>query len=201
MPVISYCMQYHGLYFAGNYALAEKVQVSSTVILQTLRCANIHQRNQKLFIKNANISYCSVTDYMLRQTCISGKKEKKEVSHTAISQTNSAIMQVSLIAILQTATNLHWRKRMKYLLLQYHRLVCISANMQVSLKPVLNWANVSSRTQLEVFGEASWFLIGPTFLRKPSWKYSSKLYSGSKNLRSTCSGNIRPIGRSLPLIG
>ena len=70
-----------------------------------------------------------------------------------------------------------------------------------SLKPVLNWANVSSRTYLEVFGEASWFLTGPTFLREPSWKYSSKLYSGSKNLRSTCCGNIRPIGRSLPLIG
>jgi len=28
-----------------------------------------------------------------------------------------------------------------------------------------------------------------------------KLYSGSKKLRSTCSGNIRPIRRSLPLIG
>ena len=69
------------------------------------------------------------------------------------------------------------------------------------LKPVLKWANVSSRTKLEVFGEASWFLIGPTFLREPSWKYSSKLYSGSKNLRSTCSGNIRPIERPLPLIG
>ena len=26
-----------------------------------------------------------------------------------------------------------------------------------------HWANVSSRTELEVFGEASWFLIGPTF--------------------------------------
>ena len=45
------------------------------------------------------------------------------------------------------------------------------------------------------------FLIGRMFLREPSWKYSSKLYSGSKNLRSTCSGNICPIGRSLPLIG
>ena len=62
------------------------------------------------------------------------------------------------------------------------------------VKPALNWANV-------FFGEASWFLIGPTFLREPSWKYSSKLYSGSKNLRSTYFGNIRPIGRSLPLIG
>ena len=39
------------------------------------------------------------------------------------------------------------------------------------------------------------------FLREPSWKYSAKLYSGSKKLRSTCSGNIRPIGWSLPLIG
>ena len=45
------------------------------------------------------------------------------------------------------------------------------------------------------------FLIGRMFLREPSWKYSSKLYSGSKKLRSTCSGNIRPIRRSLPLIG
>ena len=48
-------------------------------------------------------------------------------------------------------------------------------------KPVLNWANVSSRTWLEVFGEAIWFLIRPTFLREPSWKYSSKLYSGPKS--------------------
>ena len=76
-----------------------------------------------------------------------------------------------------------------------------SPTKTIYVKPVLNWANISSRTYLEVFGEASWFLIGPTFLREPSWKYSSKLYSGSKNLRSTCSGNIRPIGRSLPLIG
>ena len=43
--------------------------------------------------------------------------------------------------------------------------------------------------------------MGPTFLREPRWKYSSKLYSGSKKLRSTCSGNIRPIRRTLPLIG
>ena len=45
------------------------------------------------------------------------------------------------------------------------------------------------------------FLIGRIFLREPSWKYSAKLYSGSKKLRSACSGNIRPIRRSLPLIG
>ena len=67
---------------------------------------------------------------------------------------------------------------------------------QWKFKPVINWANVCSRTELEVFGEASWFLIGQTFLREPSWKYS-----GSKKLRSTCSGNIRPIRRSLPLTG
>ena len=51
---------------------------------------------------------------------------------------------------------------------------------QSRVKPVLNWANVSSRT-LEVFGEASWFLIGPAFHRERSWKYSSKLYSGPKS--------------------
>ena len=45
------------------------------------------------------------------------------------------------------------------------------------------------------------FLIGWMFLRETSWKYSSKLYSGSEKLCSTCSGNIRPIRRSLPLIG
>ena len=45
------------------------------------------------------------------------------------------------------------------------------------------------------------FLIGRMFLHEPSWKYLLKLYSGSKKLRSTCSGNIRPIRRSLPLIG
>ena len=69
------------------------------------------------------------------------------------------------------------------------------------LKPVLNWANVCSRTYLEVFSEASWFLIGRTFLREPSWKCSSKLYTWSKKLRSACSGNIRRIRRTLPLIG
>ena len=41
------------------------------------------------------------------------------------------------------------------------------------IKPVLNWANVCSRNYLEVFLEPSWFLIGRTFLREPSWKYSS----------------------------
>ena len=41
------------------------------------------------------------------------------------------------------------------------------------IKPVLNWVNVCSRTYLEVFGEPSWFLFGRTFLREPSWKYSS----------------------------
>ena len=39
------------------------------------------------------------------------------------------------------------------------------------------------------------------FHREPSWKHSSKLYSGSEKLRSTCSGNIRPVRRTLPLIG
>ena len=34
------------------------------------------------------------------------------------------------------------------------------------------------------------------FVREPSWKYS-----GSKKLRSACSGNIRPIKWTLPLIG
>ena len=33
----------------------------------------------------------------------------------------------------------------------------------IDLKPVLNWANVCSRTYLGVFGEPSWFLIGRTF--------------------------------------
>ena len=88
-------------------------------------------------------------------------------------------------------TTTFWRGRIE------PRPSCLPA----SVKPVLNWANVSSRTLLEVFGEASWFLIGPTFLRESSWKYSSKLYLGSKKLRSTCSWNIRPIRRSLPLIG
>ena len=71
----------------------------------------------------------------------------------------------------------------------------------VWLDQKLNWANVCSRTLLEVFGEAIWFLIGQTFLCEPSWKYSLKLYSGSKKLHSTCSGNIRPIQWTLPLIG
>ena len=47
------------------------------------------------------------------------------------------------------------------------------SRLVTSLKPVLNWANVCSRTQLDVFDETSWFLIGRTFLREPSWEYSS----------------------------
>ena len=63
------------------------------------------------------------------------------------------------------------------------------------LKAVLNWANVSSANLVgSIRRKLVGFLIGPTFLREPSWKYSSKLYSGSKKLRSTCSGNIRPNG-------
>ena len=38
--------------------------------------------------------------------------------------------------------------------------------------PAFNWANVCSRTKLEVFGDPRLFLIGRTFLREPSWKYS-----------------------------
>ena len=43
------------------------------------------------------------------------------------------------------------------------------------------------------------FLTGRIFLREPIWKYLSnceKVYLGSKKLRSTCSGNIRPIPAS-----
>ena len=54
---------------------------------------------------------------------------------------------------------------------------------------------------MEVFSEPRWFLIGRTFLREPSWKYSAKLHSGSKKLCLTCSGNIRPTRGTLPLIG
>ena len=43
--------------------------------------------------------------------------------------------------------------------------------------------------------EPSWNLVGS--IRRTS----TKLYSGSKKLRSTCSGNIHPIRRTLPLIG
>ena len=43
--------------------------------------------------------------------------------------------------------------------------------------------------------EPSWNLVGS--IRRTS----TKLYLGSKKLRSTCSGNIHPIRRTLPLIG
>ena len=69
------------------------------------------------------------------------------------------------------------------------------------------------------------FLIGRTFVREHCWEYwanilvlnwanfcfanivrvirpsASKLFSGSKKLRSTFSGNIRPVLQILPLIG
>ena len=58
--------------------------------------------------------------------------------------------------------------------------------------------NGSDRMRFEL-SSLSPFLIGRMFLCEPSWKYSAKLYSGSKKLRSACSGNIRPIRRLLPL--
>ena len=48
---------------------------------------------------------------------------------------------------------------------------------------VHNWANICSEN-----------LVGS--IRRTA----TKLYSGSKKLRSTCSGNIRPVRRTLPLI-
>ena len=50
-----------------------------------------------------------------------------------------------------------------------------------ALRPVLNWR--------ECFFANLVGSIRPSYIRGP------------KNLRSTCSGNIRPIGRSLPPIG
>ena len=80
-------------------------------------------------------------------------------------------------------------------------------HLLTSLKPVLNWANVCSQTWLGVFGEPSWFLTGRTFASR-TWlgsirRTATKLYSGVQKalLSSTCSGNIRPIRRSLPLTG
>ena len=81
------------------------------------------------------------------------------------------------------------------------KLKSIKISVQGPFKPVLNWASVCSRNQLEVFSEPSWFLIGQTFLHEPSLEYLSKVYLGSQKLHSTCSGNIRPIRRTLPLIG
>ena len=58
------------------------------------------------------------------------------------------------------------------------------------VKPVLNWANVCSRTKLEVFGEANWFLIGRTFLREPFFVVSWTLHSPSPWRGSTTAAKI-----------
>ena len=53
-----------------------------------------------------------------------------------------------------------------------------------------------------MFGEPSWFLlilIGWTSLCEPCWEYSSNCDEAI--FGSTCSGNIHPIRRTLPLIG
>ena len=42
-------------------------------------------------------------------------------------------------------------------------LICYCSDTQLAVKPILNWANVCSRTYLGVFGKPSWFLIGQTF--------------------------------------
>ena len=58
---------------------------------------------------------------------------------------------------------------------------CTKINKSPTVKPIFNWAKVCSRTYLEVFGKPSWFLFGQTFLRKPSWEYSSKYIRGPKS--------------------
>ena len=50
-----------------------------------------------------------------------------------------------------------------------------------TLKPVLNWANVCSRTKLEVFGKPSWFLIGRPFLHEASWEFCQRYTRGPKS--------------------
>ena len=87
-------------------------------------------------------------------------------------------------SIRRTATKLYlWSKKL--------RSTC-SGNIRplrrtltfVQLRTGFNWANSCFANIVRV-------------LRSPA----TKLYSGSKKLRSTCSGNIRPIRRTLPLIG
>ena len=51
-------------------------------------------------------------------------------------------------------------------------------------EPVLNWTNFCFAN-----------------LVRGIHRTATKLYSGSEKIRSTCSGNIRPVWRTLPLIG
>ena len=52
----------------------------------------------------------------------------------------------------------------------------------VHMKPVLNWVNICSQTQLGVFSEYSWLLTGRTFASRILFGVFVKLYSGSKKL-------------------
>ena len=91
-----------------------------------------------------------------------------------------------------------WKMRCRILISLW---LCCSVLLVCALSPFLIGRMFLREDSWKYSANLVGSLIGPTFLREPSWKYSSKLYSGSKSLRLTCSGNIRPTGRSLPLIG
>ena len=82
--------------------------------------------------------------------------------------------------------------RKKYVLLHFVKEVFFAADFSFlrpscvcsSFKPVLYWANIC-------FTNKVWGIC----------QTATKLYSGSKMLRSTCSGNIRPFWWTLVLIG
>ena len=68
------------------------------------------------------------------------------------------------------------------------------------LKPVLNWANIVASIW-RIYMLLNWanFCFGN--VDRSIRPTATKLYSWSKKLRSKCSGNIRPIRRTLLLIG
>ena len=68
------------------------------------------------------------------------------------------------------------------------------------LKPVLNLANIVARIR-RIYLVLNWANFCFANIVRSIRPTAIKLYSGSKKLRSTCSGNIRPIRRTLPLTG
>ena len=75
----------------------------------------------------------------------------------------------------------------------------LQAGVGAPLKPVLNWANIAASIR-RIYMVLNWANFCFANIVRSIRPAATKLYSWSKKLRSTCSGNIHPLRRTLPLI-
>ena len=74
----------------------------------------------------------------------------------------------------------------------------LQAGVGAPLKPVLNWAYIAASIR-RIYMVLNWANFCFANIAEGIRRNATKIYSGSKKIRSTCSGNIRPVRRNLSL--